>query len=165
MSKLNIIKLWDIIPADVKFKDGILLFDKTSSPEADLNAIYDICVKNMEYSIILFVIETTNGEIFGGIMGQNIQFYEDGKYRIPYSAYLFSIEPELKLYMTKDRRHDEIVCFEPGALRYGNGEDGPAITIDSDLKVGWTNKDTVFSNDIKLLKDYSNFGEFNIKNM
>ena len=165
ISKVNIPKLWDIMPADVKFKDGILLFDKTSSPEAALNSIYDICVNNVEYAILLFVIETNNGEIFGGIMGQNIQFYEDGKYRIPYSAYLFSVEPEMKLYMVKDRMHDEIVCFEPGALRYGNGEDGPAITIDSELKVGWTNKDSVFGNDIKLLKDYSNFGEFDIKNM
>lgn len=165
ISKVNIPKLWDIMPSDVKFKDGILLFDKTTSPDADLQAIYDICVKNVEYAIILFIIETNTGEIFGGIMGQNIQFYDDGKYRTPYSAYLFSVEPEIKLYMAKDRRHDEIVCFEPGALRFGNGEDGPAITIDSELKVGWTNKDSVFGNDAKLLKDYTNFGEFEIKNM
>ena len=165
ISKNNIPKLWEKMPVDVKYRDGILLFDKENSPDADLNVIFNICAKNAEYAITMFIIETTNGEIFGGIMGQNIQFYDDGRYRIPYSSYLFSVEPNVNVYSAKDRRHDEIVCFEPGALRYGNGEDGPAITIDSELKVGWTNKNSVFGNDISLLKDYSKFGEFDIKNL
>ena len=115
--------------------------------------------------MILFVIKTKNGEIFGGIMDQVIKLYEDGRYKIPISSYLFSVEPELKVYAPKDRKHSEIACFEAGAFRYGNGEDGPAITLDSDLKVGWTQKNTVFGNDICLLKDYADDGEFTIDNM
>ena len=116
-------------------------------------------------ALIMFVIKTKNGEIFGGIMDQIIKLYDDGKYRIPISAYLFTVEPEIKVYAPKDRKHSEIVCFEAGALRYGNGEDGPAITLESDLKVGWTQKNTVFGNDICLLKDYVDDGEFIIDNL
>ena len=165
LTKETLPKLWEVIPVDVKYSDGQLLFDKTTSPEGDLNAIYKICEKMDDTVLILFVIKTKNGEIFGGIMDQVIKLYDDGRYRIPISAYLFSVEPEIKLYTPKDRKHSEIVCFEAGAFRYGNGEDGPAITLDSDLKVGWTQKNTVFGNDVCLLKDYTDDGEFVIDNM
>ena len=49
-------------------------------------------------------------------------------------------------------------------MRFGYGENGPAISIDHDLKIGITEKETVYGN-VSLLKDYSNGGEFNIKNM
>ena len=158
-------KLWEKMPADVKYTDGLILFDKVTSPEADLNNIYKICEKMEDNFILLFVIKTKKGEIFGGIMDQVIKLYDNGRYRIPISAYLFSAEPETKVYAPKDRKHSEIVCFEAGALRYGNGEEGPAITLDSDLKTGWTQKNTVFGNDICLLKDYSDDGEFEIDNL
>ena len=130
------------LPSDVKFHDGILLFDKISSPNGDLTAVYNICEKLPEDSLILFLVQTTNDEIFGGIMKQNILFYEDGKYRIPPVSYLFTVSPETNVYAPKDKIHNEIACFEPGALRFGFGENGPAISIDSELKVGWTEKET-----------------------
>ena len=165
LTKSMLPKLWEVIPVDVKYTDGQLLFDKMSSPEGDLNAIYKICEKMEDTALILFVIKTKNGEIFGGIMDQIIKLYDDGRYRIPISAYLFTVEPEIKVYSPKDKQHSEIVCFEAGALRYGNGEDGPAITLDCDLNAGWTQKNTVFGNDVCLLKDYSNDGEFIIDNL
>ena len=158
-------KLWEKIPPDVKYHDGLLLFDKVSSPDGDLNAIYNICDKMNDTIMILFVVKTKGGEIFGGIMDQGIKLYDDGKYRIPISAYLFSAAPEVKVYAPRDKTQSEIVCFEAGALRYGNGEDGPAITLESELKFGWTHKNTVFGNDVCLLQDYSNDGEFEIENL
>lgn len=158
-------KLWDEIPFNAKYKDGLLLFDKATSPEGDLNAVYKICENFDDSSMILFVVKTTFGDIFGGIMDQPVKLYDDGKYRIPVCAYLFSVVPEVKVYAPKDKLHSEIVCFEAGALRFGNGEDGPAISIESDLKIGWTQKNSVFGNDICLLKDYSDDGGFNIENL
>ena len=158
-------KLWEKVPVDVKYNDGIILFDKVTSPEGDLNAIYHICEKLEDTMLVLFIIKTTNGEVFGGIMDQAIKLYDDGRFRIPISAYLFSAVPEVNVYKPKDRMHSEIVCFEHGAFRYGNGEDGQAITLDSDLKTGWTQKNTVFGNDVCLLKDYTNDGEFTIENL
>ena len=158
-------KLWGVIPVDVKFNDGLLVFDKISSPEADLCTLYKICDKLDDIAMMMFIIKTASGEIFGGIMDQIIKLYDDGRYRIPISAYLFSAAPEIKAYAPKDKMRSEIVCFEAGAIRFGNGEDGPAITIDEDLKIGWTQKNTVFGNDICLLKDYSDDGAFLIENL
>ena len=158
-------KLWEKMPSDIKYHDGLLLFDKASSPEGDLNAVYNICDKMNDMIMVLFIVSTKNGEIFGGIMDQGIKLYEDGKYRIPVSAYLFSVAPEVNVYAPKDKTQSEIVCFEAGALRFGNGEDGPAITLESDLKLGWTHKNTVFGNNVCLLKDYTNDGEFEIDNL
>ena len=159
-------KLWAEIPPDVKYSDGQLLLDKASSPDGDLNALYNICEKMEDRVMILFVIKTKNGEIFGGIMDQGIKLYEDGRYRTPISAYLFSAEPKVQVWKPKDRMHSEMVCFEAGAFRFGNGEDGPAITLESDLKVGWTQRNnTVFGNDVNLLKDYADDGEFTIDNL
>lgn len=157
-------KLWEKIPADVKYHDGLQLFSKKKSPDADLSIIYNICEKMEDNSLILFLIKTKKEEIFGGIMNQAIKLYEDGKYRIPTSASLFTVEPEINLYEPKDKKHGEIACFEAGAFRYGNGEDGPAITIEKELNFGWTQKNTIFGNDVCLLKDYSDGGEFEIEN-
>ena len=155
-------KLWEKVPPDVKYHDGLQIFSKKINKEADLNTIYNMGEKMEDNSLMLFLIKTKNDEIFGGIMSQAIKFYEDGKYRIPNSAYLFSVQPEINLYQPKDKKHGEIACFEIGAFRFGNGEDGPAITIEKDLNKGWVQKNTIFGNDICLLKDYTNDGEFDI---
>jgi hypothetical protein len=166
LTKDILVKLWAEIPPDVKYTDGQLLLGKASSPDGDLNALYNICEKMDDRAMILFVIKTKNGEIFGGIMDQGIKLYDDGRYRTPISAYLFSAEPKVQVWRPKDRMHSEMVCFEAGAFRFGNGEDGPAITLESDLKVGWTQRNnTVFGNNVDLLKDYANDGEFIIDNL
>ena len=155
-------KLWQKMPPDVKYHDGLQIFSKKSSPEANLNTIYSICEKMEDNSLIMFLIKTKNEEVFGGIMSQAIKLYEDGKYRIPNSAYLFSVQPEINVFHPKDKKHGEIACFEAGSFRFGNGEDGPAITLEKELKEGWVQKNTIFGNDVALLKDYKDDGGFEI---
>lgn len=159
----SIPKLWEKVPPEVKYHDGLNLFSKKDSPEADLSTIYTIFEKMDDNSLIMFLVKTKNDEIFGGIMSQAIKLYEDGKYRITNSAYLFMVQPEINLFQPKDKKHGEIACFEAGAFRFGNGDDGPAVTIEKELKMGWVQKNTIFGNDICLLKDYKDDGEFEIE--
>ena len=165
INRKEIPKLWELIPSDIKYCNGILLFDKEKNPECDLNTIYDFGEKLEDNSKIFFVIQTTNDEVFGGLMEHGIKLKENVKYLIPSLSYLFTVRPELKLYEPTDRVHDEIVCFEPGAIRYGYGRDGPAITINYNLQEGSTEKNTVFGNNICLIKDYSDEGTFLIKGL
>ena len=159
-------KLWELINSDIKFCNGILLFDKEKNPECDLNTIYDVGEKLEDKSKILFIIQTTDDEVFGGIMEQNIKLKENNvRYLIPPTSLLFSVRPEIKVYEPQNKETDEIVCFEPGAIRYGYGRDGPAITINYDLQEGSTEKNSVFGKDICLIKDYSNEGGFTIKGL
>ena len=165
IKRKEIPKLWELIPSDIKFCNGILLFDKEKNPESDLNTIYDIGDKLEDNSKILFLIQTTYDEVFGGIMEQNIKLKDNIKYLIPPASYLITVRPELKVYEPMNKEHDEIVCFEPGAIRYGYGKEGPAITINYDLKEGSTEKNSVFGKDICLIKDYSDEGGFSIKRL
>jgi hypothetical protein len=164
LSAQNLPKLWEKMPTDVKYHDGLQIFSMKKNPETDLSIVYNIGKEMEDNNLILFLIKTKTGEVFGGIMTQAIKLYDDGKYRIPNSAYLFTVEPEINLYQPKDQKHGEIACFEAGAFRFGNGDDGPAITIENELKLGWTQKNTIFGNDICLLKDYKDDGEFEIEN-
>ena len=158
-------KLWELIPSDIKFCNGILLLDKEKHPECDLNTIYDFGEKLDPKSKIFFLIQTTDDEVFGGIMDHAIKLYDNVQYISPSTAYLFTVRPEIKVFEPKDKVHDEIVCFEPGAIRYGYGRDGAAISINFSLQEGSTEKNTVFGNDICLIKDYSNEGIFLIKGL
>ena len=164
LSAQNLPKLWEKMPTDVKYHDGLQIYSKKKNPETDLSIVYNIGKEMEDNNLILFLIKTKTGEVFGGIMTQAIKLYDDGKYRIPNSAYLFTVEPEINLYQPKDKKHGEIACFEAGAFRFGNGDDGPAITLENELKLGWTQKNTIFGNDICLLKDYKDDGEFEIEN-
>ena len=166
IKRKEIPKLWELIPSYViKFCNGILLFDKEKNPECDIKNIYNAGEKLDEKSKIMFIIQTTNDEVFGGIMEQNIRLKEDVKYLVPSVAYLFSVRPELKIYEPNNKQIDEIACFEPGAIRFGYGREGPAITINYDLKEGSTERNTVFGKNICLLKDYSDQGNFTIKGL
>ena len=164
LSAQNLPKLWEKMPTDVKYHDGLQIYSKKKNPETDLSIVYNIGKEMEDNNLILFLIKTKTGEVFGGIMTQAIKLYDDGKYRIPNSAYLFTVEPEINLYQPKDKKHGEIACFEAGAFRFGNGDDGPAITLENEFKLGWTQKNTIFGNDISLLKDYKDDGEFEIEN-
>ena len=164
LSTHDLPKLWEKMPSDVKYHDGLQIYSKKKMPETDLSIVYDIGKEMEDNNLILFLIKAKTGEVFGGIMTQAIKLYDDGKYHIPNSAYLFTVEPEIYLYQPKDKKHGEIACFEAGAFRFGNGDDGPAITIENELKLGWTQKNTIFGNDICLLKDYKDDGEFEIEN-
>ena len=71
-------KLWEKVPPDVKYHDGLQIFSKKINKEADLNTIYNMGEKMEDNSLMLFLIKTKNDEIFGGITSQAIKFYEDG---------------------------------------------------------------------------------------
>ena len=165
LNKENITKLWELLPTKLKLCDCILLFKKEENYNYNLDSIYDKFEELNDKTKLFVIIQTDSDEIFGFIMQQNIKLYENIEYKVVPLSFLISISPELKLYEHKNLKNDKIVCFEPGAIRFGYGNDGPAIMINSDLNEGITEKISVFGEDVCLLKDYSNEGFFNIKKL
>ena len=159
----DVIQIWNNFPDSLKMNDATLIFDKISNPESDLMGVYNICEKLEDLDNILFIVQTDKDDIFGGIMNNNLQITKNGECIIPGTAVLFGITPKFQIY-SKEKTAREIALCEPGCLRFGKGEDGFAISIDHDLKVGWTEKNSVFGENIELLGNYDNDGEFNIKN-
>ena len=162
LSPEQITKLWEFLPQKLKLCDCILLFKKGEYSNDDLNTIYQSFDDLDEKTILFVLIQTDKDEIFGFIMQQSIKLSDNVEYKNLPLSYLFSISPELKLYEHKNK-DDKIVCFEPGAIRFGYGNYGPAITINYGLNEGITEKNSVFGDDICLIKDYSNEGFFNIR--
>ena len=160
LSPEQITKFWELLPQKLKLCDCILLFKKGEDSNDDLNAIYESFEGLDEKTILFVIIQTDKDEIFGFIIQQNIKLTDNIEYKNIPLSYLFSISPEIKLYEHKNK-DDKIVCFEPGAIRFGYGNYGPAITINYGLNEGTTEKNSVFG-DICLIKDYSNDGFFNI---
>ena len=156
----EIAKIWCYLPLSIKLVNGNILLNKKISPEADLFSLIDICEKFDNNSIILFLIETEKNEIFGGIMTHNIFINKNGQYDIPKNSFLISVKPNLKVYSPKNSYENDIILIEPGALRFGFGENGSAICIYQDLNIGWSNDNSVFGK-VKLV--YGD-GSFNIKN-
>ena len=162
LSPEQITKLWEFLPQKLKLCDCILLFKKGEYSNDDLNTIYQSFDDLDEKTILFVLIQTDKDEIFGFIMQQSIKLSDNVEYKNLPLSYLFSISPELKFYEHKNK-DDKIVCFEPGAIRFGYGNYGPAITINYGLNEGITEKNSVFGDDICLIKDYSNEGFFNIR--
>ena len=162
LSPEQITKLWEFLPQKLKLCDCILLFKKGEYSNDDLNTIYQSFDDLDEKTILFILIQTDKDEIFGFIMQQSIKISDNVEYKNLPLSYLFSISPELKFYEHKNK-DDKIVCFEPGAIRFGYGNYGPAITINYGLNEGITEKNSVFGEDICLIKDYSNEGFFNIR--
>ena len=73
----EIILIWSVLPLQIKQVDGKLLYSKQTSPDANLETLYEICEKNDKNCTIFFMIETENDEVFGGIMTHNIELIED----------------------------------------------------------------------------------------
>ena len=166
LNKEQITKLWELLPLELRLCNCILLFKKeeNDNSNANLNSLYENFEQFEDNIKVLLLIQTDNEEIFGLMMQQNIKIYENIEYRNIPLSFLFSISPELKLYKHKDK-DDKVICFEPGAIRYGYGDDGPALTINFELNEGITEKNSIFGENIFLIKDYSNDGFFNIKNI
>ena len=164
LSKDQITKLWDLFPNEIKLCNCILLYKKEENNKDDLNTIYEL-FENLEDKIkIMLIIETNNEEIFGFIMKKKLKLDENIEYKAVPMAYLYSVSPELKFYEHKNKA-DEIICVEPGVIRFGKGNEGDALVINYDLNEGVTDKNSVFGNDICLIKDYDNEGFFNIKKL
>ena len=166
LQKVQITKLWELLPYNLRIYNCTLLFKKEGKEKstADLSTIYENFEELEDDILIFLIIQTDNDEIFGLIMKQNLILDENVEYMTVPLAYLFSISPEIKLYELKDK-NEKVVCFEPGAIRYGYGEDGPAIMINYELNEGSTEKNSIFGDNICLIKDYSNDGFFHIKNL
>ena len=164
LKKEHITRLWELFPNEIKLCDCILLFRKEENNKDDLSTVYEL-FENIEDKVkILLIIETNNEEIFGFIMKKKIKLDENMEYKPVFISYLISVSPELKFYEHKNK-NDEIICFEPGAIRFGKGNDGPAIMINYDLNEGITEKNSIFGENICLLKDYENEGYFNIQKL
>jgi len=159
LKEAEISKLWSILPGGIKIKDANLIYF-TGEHGYSLLTIYSLANKYPVESETLFLIETFNDEIFGGIMSGMFK-QTNGKYERPIHSYCLTIRPELNIY-EQEKSCDDIIYCDTQCIMFGRGPKGPAIRVEKNVSSGYTYDENGFGTPC-LVKD--NEGEFRIKNL
>lgn len=159
-----ILSLWSEIPSELKVKDLHMIFS-TDVDGFSIKTIFEAGGKLLDKNLnspsdytTLFVIETQNNEIFGGLMSRLIVPTEKNFNR-PYNILLLSFLPQLKIYQPSEDSGD-ILFIDDQSFLYGIGDCGASIRLNSDMSHGYSHKSTAFTSPV-LTK--SNDGEYHIK--
>lgn len=157
MTKVQIIKLWNTLPFEIKIKDAKKIYS-TAKDGYSLITIYGLNEKYSKETLILFLICTEEDEVFGCLISSLIN-YTNGKFIRPLTSLLIQITPEVKLYEV-ELDSDQVLFADSQCLMIGNGPKGPAFRIDNDLKGGYSYSGNCFNSPV-LVDDKD--GKFKIK--
>jgi hypothetical protein len=131
--KINeLVQLWTLLPENMLQRDAKMIYNS----EIQGNSIQTIYSLNNVYkndSDILFIIETTQNEVFGGVLSK--LFKSNSKYEKPSSAILYSIRPVFQVYDNVNNCEEILYCGQE-MIKLGNGPKGPAISINEDIMIG-----------------------------
>ena len=129
----EMIHLWELLPFEFTILDMKLIFqgEKDGYNLKNIINLEEIYSKN---SNILFLIETYEDEKFGFAMN-HLTMHTDNKYLRPGTSLLISIKPKLKVY-NPSNDSEEIIYIDSKSLIFGNGPNGPAIHLNSELVEG-----------------------------
>jgi hypothetical protein len=155
LEQIDIFQVWGKLPLDLKIKDAEMIYS-TNKDGFSLSTIYSLANNYEDTQIIMFLIETFNGEKFGGIMSQmfkktNMQFVK------PFQSYLISLKPNFGFY-EENKTNDNIFYGDSEWFMFINGKAGPAIQIKNDLSKGFTHENDFYDSPA-FVKD----NEFQIK--
>lgn len=127
------IHLWELLPFEFTILDMKLIF-QGEKDGYNLKNIINLEEKFDKNSNILFLIETYEDEKFGFAMN-HLTMHTDNKYLRPGTSMLISIKPKLKAY-SPNTDSEEIIYIDSKSLIFGNGPDGPAIHLNTELVEG-----------------------------
>ena len=150
LTDFQIIHLWEMLPPYYKIKNISLIY-QASKDGYNLLTIIGLEEKFNKNTEIMFLIETEEEDKFGFIMS-NLITHTDNKYFRPSTSYLFSICPYYQIYSAGDS--EEILYVSTKHFIFGNGETGPAIQLNEDVKEGDSYGGGCFNNP-SLVKDKS----------
>lgn len=159
MSDNENIHLWEVLPLELKIKDANLIYS-TGNDGYALSTILALNNKFDYETTIMFIIETADNEIIGGVISNLIK-HTNGKSIRPFFSLLLKIRPEIKIYQASEEKED-VLYVDSECVMFGNGPKGPAIRFDKDLKGGFSYEGGCFNNE-KLVSNEN--GEFQIKKM
>ena len=161
----SLIRLWSELPFELKIKDIKMIYS-SSVDGFSLKTVYSVSDKLINKNLntfkdylSLFIIETGNGEKFGGLMSMLIS-QTGGKAVRPLICYLISFTPNFCIY--EPLVTSELILGEEKVFLFGLGEQGSVIRLDDSLSGGFTYKSDSYGN--KQLTEDEN-GAYTIKNI
>ncbi len=161
----RLLEIWDHFPYELRIKDCHMIFS-TETDGFNLTTLYEagnkLKAKNLnsenDYNVI-FLIQTVNEDIFGGIISRLI-VPSSNKYDKPSITQIISFNPTLKVYNPIETYTEDIIYIDNESFAFGIGKFGSAIKLDDSLNHGYSNKTDSF-NSPALTKNED--GEYTIK--
>jgi hypothetical protein len=132
-----ILKLWSMMPNSFRVKDAELAYS-TELNGFSLKSIFNLIEFHHKdpMSYMLFLIQTFDGEVFGGLVSQLFR-HTNLKWVRPLESYIVTIKPELKIY-AEHKFTDYILNCDNESISFINGQVGPCIKFDKNLSTGLT---------------------------
>ena len=150
LKEYHIIHLWENLPNVFKTNKASVIFsNKEKKNISDLINIFNNENQNIKF---IFLIKTTMDEIFGFSMNQKIE-YTNSKFININKGFLFSIEPEIKIFNISPD-FTEILYVDNNKILLGKdfGE-SIALKISEDLSTGETHNGECFNNPCLINKE------------
>ena len=146
-----IIRLWENLPKDFKtYKASIIYSNKEKGKISDIINIFNNEKNDIKF---IFIIKTNMNEILGfSLYGKIV--YTNGNFIKINKGFLFTIEPEIKIYNINPDCTNSILLVDDNNILLGKdcGE-SLALKISGDLSTGETHEGECFNNPCLINKE------------
>lgn len=159
LNEYHIIHLWEQLPKDFKSNKATVIFYDEGGKK--VNDIINLFNNQKEDIILLFLIKTTMDEIFGFSFIGKIN-NTNGKFIKINKGFLFTLEPEVKIYNISSDCSDILYVDSDNILVGKDSGENLALKISGDLLTGETHHGDCFNNPCLINKED---GIFQIKNI
>ena len=159
LNEYHIIHLWEQLPKDFKSNKATVIFYDEGGKK--VNDIINLFNNQKEDIILLFLIKTTMDEIFGFSFIGKIN-NTNGKFIKINKGFLFTLEPEVKIYNISSDCSDILYVDSDNILVGKDSGENLSLKISGDLLTGETHHGDCFNNPCLINKED---GIFQIKNL
>ena len=159
LNEYHIIHLWEQLPKDFKSNKATVIFYDEGGKK--VNDIINLFNNQKEDIILLFLIKTTMDEIFGFSFIGKIN-NTNGKFIKINKGFLFTLEPEVKIYNISSDCSDILYVDSDNILVGKDSGENLSLKISGDLLTGETHHGDCFNNPCLINKED---GIFQIKNI
>ena len=150
LKEYHIIHLWEKLSNEFRTNKASVIF--TNKEKGNISDIINLFNNENQNIKFLFLIKTTMDEIFGFSMNEKMN-YTNGKYIKIKKGFLFSIEPEIKIYNISSDYTDILFVDNDNILFGKNVEGNMALKISGDLSMGETHRGECFNSPCLINKE------------
>ena len=150
LNDYHIIHLWENLPRDFKTKKASIIY--SNQQKGKISDIINLFNNEKDDIKFLFIIKTTMNEIIGFSLYGKIIYSNNNFVKIS-KGFLFSIEPEIKIYNI-NHEYKDILFVDYNNILFGkDSKKAVALKISGDLSSGETHQGECFNNPCLINKE------------
>jgi len=150
LNDYHIIHLWENMPRDFKTKKASIIY--SNQQKGKISDIINLFNNEKDDIKFLFIIKTTMNEILGFSLYGKIIYTNNNFIKIS-KGFLFSIEPEIKIYNINLEYKDILFVDNDNILFGKDSQKSVALKISGDLSSGETHQSKCFNSPCLINKE------------